>query len=324
MAEDGNQIPKIGNFDDEQIRRDQIKRDQRHRDANPIDDAIPEVAGAAGAPQGAVGGARAPKGAVGGAENPRGDLDTTRWMKAQMEVQTDAFLKANAALIANQGAATTAAEGQAASAAAQVPVLFYGSCKDGKSILPNAFLMELEARQTRHGWEPSMLLDYVNICLRGEAFQWYEGCFQWFGFDQDQGPAENYAAFKTAFKQHYGAEYELEMLLLMDKIIEFNRTDKTRRNPTIAATTVTKDDPAVIEAVKTKKKKGKEKGKGNVAATFVAATPRPSTNQCKFCDKAGHIESKCYTKQNLEKFRHKMVSAVDVKPERTVSGNGHW
>jgi hypothetical protein len=36
------------------------------------------------------------------------------------------------------------------------------------------------------------------------------------------------------------------MLLLMDKIIEFDRTDKTRRNPTIADTTVTQDDPAVI------------------------------------------------------------------------------
>jgi hypothetical protein len=32
------------------------------------------------------------------------------------------------------------------------PVLFYGKCKDVKSIPPNAFLMELEARQTRHGW----------------------------------------------------------------------------------------------------------------------------------------------------------------------------
>jgi hypothetical protein len=26
------------------------------------------------------------------------------------------------------------------------PVLFYGKCKDGKGIPPNAFLMELEAR----------------------------------------------------------------------------------------------------------------------------------------------------------------------------------
>jgi hypothetical protein len=113
-------------------------------------------------------------------------------------------------------------------------------------------------------------------------------------------------------------------LLLMDKIVEFNRTDKTRLNPTIANTTVTKNDPAVFEAVKAKKKKGKEKGKSNVAATFVVTTPKRSTKQCKFCDKAGHIESKCYTKQNLEKFRHKMISAVAVKQEPTVSGNGHW
>jgi hypothetical protein len=52
------------------------------------------------------------------------------------------------------------------------PVLFHGKCKDGKSIPPNAFLMELEARQTRHGWEPSMLLRFVKSCLRGEAGQW--------------------------------------------------------------------------------------------------------------------------------------------------------
>jgi hypothetical protein len=198
----------------------QIQRDQRHRDANPIDDAISEVAGGAGAPQGAVGGARAPQGAVGGGgtENPRGDLNMTRWMKAQMEVQTDALLKAIAALTANKGAAATAAEGQAAPAAAQgdqmaqntqevsptMPVLFYGRCKDGKSIPPNAFLMELEARQTRHGWEQSMLLRLVKSCLRGEAVLWWEGCILSYGDDQDKGPAENYAAFKTAFKQHYG------------------------------------------------------------------------------------------------------------------------
>jgi hypothetical protein len=111
------------------------------------------------------------------------------------------------------------------------------------------------------------------------------------------------------------------MLLLMDKIIEFDRTDKTRRNATIAVTTVTQDDPAMIEAVKFNKKKGKGKGKGkgkdnvvdtNIAATFVATTQKPSTKQCKFCNKAGHIESEFYTKQNLEKFRHKMASAVAV------------
>jgi hypothetical protein len=31
------------------------------------------------------------------------------------------------------------------------PELFYGKCKDGKSIPLNVFLMDLEARQTRHG-----------------------------------------------------------------------------------------------------------------------------------------------------------------------------
>jgi hypothetical protein len=73
------------------------------------------------------------------------------------------------------------------------------------------------------------------------------------------------------------------MLLLMDKIVEFDRTDKSRRNPTIAEATLADEDGAIIEAVKANKKKGKGKGKGkgnvadtNVAATFVAATPRPS------------------------------------------------
>jgi hypothetical protein len=42
----------------------------------------------------------------------------TRWMKAQMDVQTDAFLKAIAALTVNQGAAANA-KGPAAPAAAQ-------------------------------------------------------------------------------------------------------------------------------------------------------------------------------------------------------------
>jgi hypothetical protein len=83
-------------------------------------------------------------------------------------------------------------------------VLFYRRCKDGKSILPNTFLMELEARQTRHGWKPSMLLRLVKFCLRGEAALWWEGCILSYRDDQDQGPAENYVAFKIAFKQHYG------------------------------------------------------------------------------------------------------------------------
>jgi hypothetical protein len=33
---------------------------------------------------------------------------------------------------------------------------------------------------------------------------WWEGCILSYGDDQDQGPAENYAAFKVEFKQHYG------------------------------------------------------------------------------------------------------------------------
>jgi hypothetical protein len=139
------------------------------------------------------------------------------WMKAQMALQTDALLKAIAMITANQGAAA-AVDGPVAPAAAQgvemaqntqelsltTPVLFYGRCKDGKSIPPIAFLMELKARQTRHGWEPSMLLQFVKSCLRGEAALWLEGCILLYGDDQDQGPAENYVAFKTAFKQHYG------------------------------------------------------------------------------------------------------------------------
>jgi hypothetical protein len=123
------------------------------------------------------------------------------------------------------------------------------------------------------------------------------------------------------------------MLLLMDKIVKYERTDKSRRNPTIAEATYVEDGGAAIEAVKTNKKKGKEKGKGkgkgnvsetNVAATYVAAAPRTSSKQCKFCDKPGHVESECYTKQNLEKFKHKLVSEVTVEREPTASGNGHW
>jgi hypothetical protein len=112
------------------------------------------------------------------------------------------------------------------------------------------------------------------------------------------------------------------MLLLMDKIVEFERTDKSRRNPTIAKATLAEDDGAIVKAVKANKKKGKGKGKGkgnvaetNVAATYVAATPRTSSKQCKFCDKAEHVEAECYTKQNLEKFKHKMVSEVTVEKE---------
>jgi hypothetical protein len=49
-----------------------------------------------------------------------------------------------------------------------------------------------------------MLLRFVKSCLRGESALWWEGCILLYGDDQDQGPAENNAAFKVAFKQHYG------------------------------------------------------------------------------------------------------------------------
>jgi hypothetical protein len=52
------------------------------------------------------------------------------------------------------------------------------------------------------------------------------------------------------------------MLLLMDKIVEFERTDKSGRNPTIAEATLAEDDGATVEAVKANKKKGKGKGQG--------------------------------------------------------------
>jgi hypothetical protein len=78
------------------------------------------------------------------------------WMKAQMALQTDALLKAIATITANQGAAA-AVDGPVAPAASQgvemaqntqelsltTPVLFYGRCKDGKCIPPNALLMEI-------------------------------------------------------------------------------------------------------------------------------------------------------------------------------------
>jgi hypothetical protein len=209
MADKLSPIPDIPNFADEQILQDKIRRNQRHLAAHLATEGTPEAAGGPGVPQGA--------GATGGAggnvtENPRGDLDGR--MIAQMELQTNAFLKAITALTANQGAAA-AVEAPPAAQGVQMaqntqelslttPVLFYGRCKDGKSILPNAFLMELEARQTRHGWEPSMLLRFVKSCLRGKAALWWEGCILSYGDDQDQGPADNYVAFKIAFKQHYG------------------------------------------------------------------------------------------------------------------------
>jgi hypothetical protein len=93
------------------------------------------------------------------------------------------------------------------------PVRFYGKWKDvrlvGKDVRlfaswPKAFLMELETRQTRDGWEPSKLLRLAKSCLRGKAALWWECCIHADGEDQDQGPAENYAAFEVAFKKHNG------------------------------------------------------------------------------------------------------------------------
>jgi hypothetical protein len=39
------------------------------------------------------------------------------------------------------------------------------------------------------------------------------------------------------------------MLLLMDKIVKFERTDKSCRNPTITEATLAEEDGAIIEAV---------------------------------------------------------------------------
>jgi hypothetical protein len=156
MADELSPIPDVPNFANEQILQDEIRRNQRHLAAHIATKGTPEAAGGSGVPQGA--------GATGGAggnvtENPRGDLNGR--MISQMELQTNAFLKAIAALTANQGAAAaveappTAQGVQMAQNTQELslttPVLFYGRCKDGKSIPPNAFLMELEARQTRHG-----------------------------------------------------------------------------------------------------------------------------------------------------------------------------
>jgi hypothetical protein len=96
-------------------------------------------------------------------------------MIAQIELQMNALLADIMALSAAQVAAATGQALPAALPAAQVvqiaqntqelpvttPVLFYRKCKDGKSIPPNVFLMDLEARQTRQAWEPSMLLCFV-------------------------------------------------------------------------------------------------------------------------------------------------------------------
>jgi hypothetical protein len=103
-----------------------------------------------------------------------------------LAAQIDALMAAVTALTAAQGAAVTVQAQPEAPADQGVqmaqntqelslttPVLFYGKCKDGKNIPPNAFLMELEARQTRRGWETSKLLHFVKSCLRGKAALWW-------------------------------------------------------------------------------------------------------------------------------------------------------
>jgi hypothetical protein len=163
-----------------------------------------------------------PQGEAGGnvPANPRGDQDAGRDTQidalARRDAQIDVLMAAVTALTEQRAARTAHAQAPTGAPADQgvqmaqntqelsltTPVLFYGKCKDGKIIPPNAFLMELEARQTRHGWEPSMLLRFVKSCLRGQAALWWEGCILSYGDDQDQGPADNYVAFKVAFKQH--------------------------------------------------------------------------------------------------------------------------
>jgi hypothetical protein len=211
----------------EQFRRTEA---ERVKVAAAAQGAIPR--GMIGDPRGAVGG-------VGGdaPANPRGEdggnvqanvQANLRWEQdagrdaqidalARRDAQIEVLMTAVRALTAAQGAGGPGpAHGQApaeAPAAQGVqmaqntqelslttPVLFYGKCKYGKSIPPNTFLMELEARQTRHGWEPSMLLRFVKSCLRGEPALWWEGCIISYGDDQEQGPAENYAAFKEHYR----------------------------------------------------------------------------------------------------------------------------
>jgi hypothetical protein len=82
-----------------------------------------------------------------------------------------------------------------------------------------------------------MLLRFVKSCLRGEAALWWEGCISTYGDEENQqGPSENYAAFKIAFKQHYGMSsgeplffqgvgYVLELLAFLSYLKK-----KTNRN----------------------------------------------------------------------------------------------
>jgi hypothetical protein len=102
MADKLSPIPEIPNFADEQILQDEIRKNQRHLKAHQATEGTPEAAGGSGVPQGAGGAGGARRNVT---ENPCGDLNMAGWMKNQMELQTNPFLKAIAALTANQGAA---------------------------------------------------------------------------------------------------------------------------------------------------------------------------------------------------------------------------
>jgi hypothetical protein len=195
-----NQIPDTPNLADSTAEaevRKQFRRTkaERARVAAAAQGAI--TRGMVGDPRGAVGGA------VGGGggdppANPRGEDEGIlhsgdRGEYTQMRGQIEVLMTAVRALTTAQGAGGMGPSHGKAPPEAPVdkgvqmaqntqelslttPVLFYGKCKDGKSIPPNAFLMELEARQTRHRWKPSMLLGFVKSCLRGEAALRWEGC----------------------------------------------------------------------------------------------------------------------------------------------------
>jgi hypothetical protein len=138
---EGDEIPKVGVFTDIEL----------HGDTNPNITRRARTQSKAGAALGAVGGV--PLGPSPGAAGagPRGNNDIANRMALQMEVHTNAFMKAKATLTANQGtaAAPAAPAGAQGVQMAQnkqelsltTPVLFYGRCKDRKIIPPNAFLM---------------------------------------------------------------------------------------------------------------------------------------------------------------------------------------
>jgi hypothetical protein len=173
--DDDSQISDVPNLTEasasevhEQFRK---KEAERVRLAAAAQRAIPS--GMVGDPRGAVGGT---VGGVGGdaPANPRGENGENSQANVQANLRGDqddrrdarieVFMAAVRALTAAQGAGGVGpAHGQAppeAPAAQGVQmaqntqelslttrVLFYGKCKDGKSIPPNAFLMELEARR---------------------------------------------------------------------------------------------------------------------------------------------------------------------------------